>query len=150
MWGAVGAAAAVAGAAIPSGGSHGGGGGGGAPQVGGSDSAYKPAPSGQTTAPTIAVPHLAAGGLIMRPTLAMIGDAGREAVIPLGDRSAMRELAEAVMQAGGSGGGGIVVNVKGMISPDNLRQVVRKISRDVVKGNVRLNTTNSFRITKRS
>jgi len=46
--------------------------------------------------------------------------------------------------------GGVTVNVKGMISPDNLRQVVRKISRDVGKGNVRLNTTNSFRITRRS
>jgi hypothetical protein len=57
---------------------------------------------------------------------------------------------EIASRMGGGMGGGIHVHVKGMISSDNLRQVVRKISRDVGKGNVRLNTTNSYRITKRS
>jgi hypothetical protein len=124
-------------------------------KVGGSDSAYKPTPAGQVAAPSV-VPHFASGALISAPTLAMIGDSSaggsaREAVLPLDDSRAMDAIAgEIASRMGGGMGGGIHVHVKGMISSDNLRQVVRKISRDVGKGNVRLNTTNSYRITKRS
>jgi len=45
------------------------------------------------------IPGLAAGGIVTQPTLAMIGEAGPEAVIPLNRL--------------GSGGGGVTVNVMG-------------------------------------
>ena len=48
------------------------------------------------------IPGLAAGGIVTQPTLAMIGEGGPEAVIPL-DRM-------------GGGGGGITVNVMGGLS----------------------------------
>jgi hypothetical protein len=47
------------------------------------------------------IPGLAAGGIVTQPTLAMIGEGGPEAVIPL-DRM--------------GGGGGITVNVMGGLS----------------------------------
>jgi hypothetical protein len=43
-----------------------------------------------------AVPFLAAGGIVQRPTLAMVGEAGREAVLPLRSPSAMREIGDAI------------------------------------------------------
>ena len=48
------------------------------------------------TIPTI--PSLAAGGIVRSPTLAMIGEAGPEAVVPLGR---------------GGMGGGITINIMG-------------------------------------
>jgi hypothetical protein len=45
------------------------------------------------------IPGLAAGGIVTQPTLAMIGEAGPEAVIPLNRL--------------GGGGGGVTVNVMG-------------------------------------
>ena len=48
------------------------------------------------------IPGLAAGGIVTQPTLAMIGEGGPEAVIPL-DRM-------------GGGGSGITVNVMGGLS----------------------------------
>ena len=44
------------------------------------------------------IPTLAQGGIVKRPTLAMVGEAGPEAVVPLN-------------RAGGGLGGGVVVNV---------------------------------------
>jgi hypothetical protein len=44
------------------------------------------------------VPHMASGGIVTKPTLALIGEAGPEAVVPLGGRG-----------MGGTGGGPIVV-----------------------------------------
>jgi phage-related minor tail protein len=46
------------------------------------------------------IPALADGGIVTGPTLALIGEAGPEAVIPL-DR------------AGGMGGGNVTINVNG-------------------------------------
>ena len=43
------------------------------------------------------IPHLAKGGIVNRPTIALIGEAGPEAVVPLGK--------------GGIGGGNVVVNI---------------------------------------
>jgi phage-related minor tail protein len=48
------------------------------------------------------IPGLADGGIVTRPTLALIGEAGPEAVIPL--------------NRGGMGAGGITVNVTGGLS----------------------------------
>src|SRR6202044_908246 len=52
------------------------------------------------------IPMLAAGGIVDSPTLALIGEAGPEAVIPLTS-----------MGAGGAGGQQIVVNINGGIFP---------------------------------
>jgi hypothetical protein len=45
------------------------------------------------------IPSLAAGGIVRSPTLAMLGEAGPEAVVPLG--------------RGGGGMGGITINILG-------------------------------------
>lgn len=55
------------------------------------------------TAPVIpTIPSLAAGGIVSRPTLALIGEAGPEAVVPLTGRG-----------MAGAGIGGITVNING-------------------------------------
>lgn len=72
------------------------------------------------------IPKLARGGIVDSPTVAMIGEAGKEAVIPLENTSFVNTLASALgsavmaaMQIGGSnnsapsGGGDIVVQVDG-------------------------------------
>jgi phage-related protein len=67
------------------------------------------------------IPSLAKGGIVNRPTLAMLGESGPEAVIPLGR----------------GGGGGMVVNltimgdVNGM---DDFEQKVTSVIRDAVLG----------------
>jgi hypothetical protein len=52
------------------------------------------------------VPFLQHGGIVRRPTLAVVGEAGPEAVVPLGHGRMVAPLA-----AGGFGGGGTVVNL---------------------------------------
>ena len=78
------------------------------------------------------IPTLAHGGIVRRPTLAMIGERGPEAVIPLG-----RGL------AGAGAGGGVIVNIEfpagGVIFLDNesnkqrLAQILVKEIRDVLQ-----------------
>jgi len=146
MWGAVGALAGVGAAAIPSGGGS----------SAGSKSTGTPGPTGAAavgaSAPvqTINVAHLATGGLVTRPTLAVVGDAAgggsqREAVLPLNDSRTRRELAKAFGQ-----GTVIHVHVEGMISPDNLHKVMNQMSREVNGGKARLLASNSIRVTRRS
>jgi hypothetical protein len=48
------------------------------------------------------IPLLAEGGIVNRPTLAMIGEAGPEAVVPLS-------------KMGGMGSGSIIINVAGSV-----------------------------------
>lgn len=69
------------------------------------------------TQPLPAVPALASGGIVTRPTMAMVGEAGPEAVVPLTSDMATGLLASA---AGGGdsntmnvGEGAIVINVNG-------------------------------------
>jgi hypothetical protein len=52
---------------------------------------------------TSSIPKMADGGIVIGPTLAMIGEAGPEAVIPLS-------------QMGNMGGGGVTINVAGGLS----------------------------------
>ena len=67
---------------------------------------------------TINLPRLAKGGIVDRATIAQIGEAGREAVIPLEhNREGLRELARAIREemgaapaAGQAQGGGVTVN----------------------------------------
>lgn len=98
------------------------------------------------------VPRLAAGALVTAPTLAIVGDSpsggrGREAILPLDDHNAMREIAAAMH---GQGHGHTKVYVQGLISPDNLTKVIKKIDRQVQKRQGRLTAGNSFRLTRRS
>jgi len=51
---------------------------------------------------------LARGGLVTGPTRALIGEAGREAVIPLDNATGINALADAMTMAGG---GGMTVNL---------------------------------------
>jgi hypothetical protein len=62
-----------------------------------------------TSLSTISIPHFATGGIVDRPTLALVGEAGPEAIIPL---SAFNGN-PSVGGAGLPGGGGIVVNILG-------------------------------------
>jgi hypothetical protein len=65
----------------------------------------------------IRIPFMADGGIVTAPTLAVIGEAGPEAVVPL-DR------------AGGMAGGNIVVNVAGSVTSE--RDLVESIRRGLV------------------
>jgi hypothetical protein len=56
------------------------------------------------------VPRMAQGGIVSSPTVAMIGEAGREAVIPLDNRKWINELADKINGSGGQSGN-IVVNI---------------------------------------
>lgn len=58
-----------------------------------------------------AVPHMAAGGIVNRPTLAMIGEAGPEAVVPL---------------SGGGGVGGVHINAGVIVTENQLADLVHK------------------------
>lgn len=60
------------------------------------------------------IPELANGGVVTRPTLALVGEAGPEAVVPL-DR----------YNGAGGGGGGITVNFNGVTTREAADQVVR-------------------------
>jgi TP901 family phage tail tape measure protein len=65
------------------------------------------------------IPMLADGGIVTRQTLAVIGEAGPEAVIPL-DR---------LDQAGG-GGDTYVINVSGALDPEGVARQIERILRD--------------------
>jgi hypothetical protein len=70
--------------------------------------------SGIPTVPKI--PYLAKGGIVNSPTLAMVGEAGKEAVMPLENNTGwITDLASMLVARGGTGGGGgdIVMNVDG-------------------------------------
>lgn len=58
------------------------------------------------------VPYLAKGGIVENPTLAMIGEAGKEAVMPLERNTEwIDKLAEKISMSGGSGGGNLIVKI---------------------------------------
>lgn len=104
------------------------------------------------------IQSFAKGGLVTGPTLAIIGDSvhgsssgqSREAAIPLDDPAAMTAIGAALAPYLQSSGTTIHVNVKGMISPDNLNKVMKDMSRKVIRGQGNITSSNSFRVTKRS
>lgn len=99
---------------------------------------------------SVTVQAFAEGGLITAPTLALMGEAGREAVIPLDNPRAQQQLKD----AGVSGGGGdtnIHLNVHGgLIAESTITQLCKHISKNVLNGKVQLHASNSLRVTKRS
>lgn len=98
---------------------------------------------------TTNVQHFAAGGLITGPTMALLGErigSKGEVAFDLSDERAKSSIREAM----GGGMSSINVHVKGLISPDNLNKVVKKINRQVKGRQVQLLASNSHRITRRS
>lgn len=77
------------------------------------------------------IPHLASGGIIDSPTLALIGEAGTEAVVPLQSNTGwMNILAENISKKISGGSGDIQLTVPVTISGIGLVDtIVRKISR---------------------
>jgi len=73
------------------------------------------------------IPMLANGGIVNKPTLAMIGEAGAEAVVPLNKKN--NPL-----------GGGLTIIVNGDVSGQDL---IEKVS-EAIMGNVRNNTQLAF------
>lgn len=60
---------------------------------------------------TVELPRLAKGGVVSEATQAIIGEGrGSEAVLPLSDKKAMKQIVDALYNAGGGLGQGITVN----------------------------------------
>lgn len=98
------------------------------------------------------VQKFAMGGLISAPTLAVIGEnpGESEAVLPLDNPKSMAKIGKSISENGGGGGHTFNVHVKGLVSPDTLTKVMSQISNRVGKGQGKLVSSNTFRITKRS
>jgi hypothetical protein len=104
--------------------------------------------SAGSTASVSGVQQFAEGGLISAPTLAVLGEESkREAVLPLTDDRAMSQIAAAIGQ---HGGGGMHVNIEGLISSDNLAKVMTQMNKLTMRNQARLVASDSLRVTKRS
>jgi hypothetical protein len=106
------------------------------------------------------------GGLLSQPTLRAASDAQAPAAAvsvssaagtqPMDIESHMEKFAEKLgtqlnpENVGGGDVSHIHVNVKGMVSPDNLNKVIKKINRAVANRQSTLNASNSLRLTRRS
>jgi len=148
---AVGGAAGIAGAAL-----HGGSGGGNSSsnyQTQNSVSNTTSQAGGRTLA--VAVQKFGSGGLVSSPVLGVVGEdtarSGPEVVAGLNDRETWQKIAKAIQpHVAGTGGAGINVHVKGLVSPDNLSKVIGQINRRVSRGQSHLQASSTFRITRRS
>lgn len=94
----------------------------------------------------------AGGGLITKPTIALMGDrpgSKGEVAFDLDDKRSIDAIREAM---GGGGGGPVIgaVHVKGLIDGNSLGKVIDKISKRVKKGQAHLTSSNSHRVTRRS
>jgi len=96
------------------------------------------------------VQHFAEGGLITAPTLAMIGEQNRkEAVLPLEDPQAMKQIGDAI---GGGAGGGVHIHLPhgSIISADTMQKFVAKMNKMVNRGQLSVHSSSTFRTNKRS
>lgn len=142
-------AAGLAGRAI--GGAAGGGGSGSNPgsQQGFSSGSNTGGPQRGGTS-VVGVQHFAEGGLITGPTLAMIGEQNRkEAVLPLEDPQAMKQIGDAI---GGGSGGGVHIHLPhgSIISADTMHKFVGKMNAMVNRGQLNMKSSSTFRTNKRS
>jgi hypothetical protein len=64
------------------------------------------------------IPLLATGGIVTRPTLAVVGEAGPEAVIPLNRAGSM-----------GMGGGGMTINITTGADPNAVIAAIKKFEK---------------------
>jgi hypothetical protein len=102
------------------------------------------------------VPRLSGGGLVTHQTLAIVGDSPsggdqREAVIPLNDAAAMRDIMHAFAGSGAGGVGDTIHNyhIQGMISTSDLTKLSRAITRGSNTGRLRVTVADSSRVTRR-
>lgn len=107
-------------------------------------------PTAQTAAPV--VQRFATGGLVTGPTLAVLGETAatsREAAIPLDDPQAVAAIVKAL--GGGKEGAHVIHNwqVRGLVSPDTLSKVMKDMTRAGSRGQGRLTSTNSSRLTRK-
>ena len=117
-----------------------------------------PTQTEQAPIQTVNTQRLGSGGLITQRTLAVIGDAAtgsgsqREAVIPVDDSRFMDAVAGGLAQRLGPAGNvtHVTFHVEGLVSADHLHKFVKKVSQSINKGSVRLNASNSLRVTRRS
>jgi hypothetical protein len=155
-WAGLAAAAGVGAALIPSGSSSG----------SGSSSPSAPTnlpPTAATSAnpnppplPTIAtVLHMAGGGLVSGPTLAIVGDSMRssahgasEAVIPLDNPRAMQQIAEAMVEYMPGNQSVTHIHIKGDVIDHN--GLMRTMTRQINRGSARLSSSNALRLTRRA
>jgi hypothetical protein len=74
--------------------------------------------------PALIGKHLQGGGLVLGPTLAMIGEGGRkEGVLPLEDPRAMKEIADAI-NAGGGRFGSVTIIIQDSPNPNATAKAV--------------------------
>jgi hypothetical protein len=127
-------------------GNSGGGGGGDHPNVDtnnpNNQPGQNPAPGGRN------VPHLQAGGLMTTDSLAMIHR--NEVAIPLDNPGVMDAIGAAIARHSEGGAGGMNFYVKGLVSPDSLSKVMKRMSRQAQTGRARLLATNSHKLTRRA
>lgn len=80
---------------------------------------------------TVKIPRLANGGIISSPTLAMVGEAGREAIVPLENNTEwINKVADAILlKNGGRGSGDLYINSPIYMSDtgDYIGTIVKKI-----------------------
>lgn len=70
-------------------------------------------------------PKLRYGGIVDRATNAIIGEAGREAVVPLDNPTGINALADAMRLAGGSGGSTINLTFNGVMNAKDAARMLR-------------------------
>ena len=156
VFGAVAALAGAAGFGLGLGGRGGSGGGGGSSsstRAGNNSLSNAAQQPGQSQVAVVGVQHFATGGLISKPTLAIVGEGSKqEAVLPLEDPKAMARIGEAIAKATGGGGGPTLnVTVQGhVIGANDVAHLTEQISKRVRKGQATLHASNTFRVTKRS
>jgi len=96
--------------------------------------------------PNIGVQAFADGGLVTQPTLALIGEAGPEMVVPLSKAGAGGS------DSGGDGwSGGIHIHLPhgSIISADVMGKFVAKMNKMVSRGQLRVQASDAHRVTKR-
>ena len=91
--------------------------------------------------PEVEVPHLAAGGIVTKPTLAMLGESGDEAVVPLsasGPSRVERDLRELVDELradrAAGGGGGRMVPAKLLLKHRGIRELAEVVAEELPGG----------------
>ena len=97
----------------------------------------------------IGIQHFAHGGLITSPTLAMIGEGkSREAAIPLDNPEAMDTIGKAMVGAGGGGSNHFHFHAP-VIGASDVAKLCGQINKRVARGQAHLNSSSTFKVTKR-
>lgn len=91
---------------------------------------------------TGAIKAFASGGIVTGPTLAMVGEAGPEAIIPLSAFSGGSSLGGAGLGGGSNGSGNIVINLNGNISDSNTAMMYANQIAKAIQAQLRLKNFN--------